>query len=371
MGVFSVVVALIAFCVFPGFAAFCILALVVIIALAVAASRRGNSSQDYSSSSQSSGSKYNHPRSEILSGKPIGEIRSCVQDQYEQVSAENKRYTPPAYQPEPSSEYTVFLFEWQQVIHFGHPNSRGIDSDDPMRTRLCMSESELRNWNFRHWQNSSRIIKDCLELIQSTVNPDVFYMRLDLLEAHARFLVKLSGFSPLPDNTAQEIMRDITNIRQNATSAFLKRSFYHVTTKAQTLKTERGKLNRYHKHYEDLQKYRHLMSPENNSLLDEIYYSYVGDDGHPAAEAFDDFIETDFGEHPSSAAAPSAEPEYKPLPVTADKYFGDMGRRAVRHPATGKTVFIPRTMSYEQWCKECVETGSQEAPAGNSTESVS
>ena len=75
-----------------------------------------------------------------------------------------------------------YLLQWQNVIMKDSPNE------------LIMSEQQLKAFSQQQAANDLRIINDCGTLIETTVNPDVFFMRLNLLMEKTEHLVRLETF---------------------------------------------------------------------------------------------------------------------------------------------------------------------------------
>ena len=94
------------------------------------------------------------------------------------------------------------------------------------------------------WPQLIRISKDCIELIQSTCAPDVFFMRYDLL---VEVLNELKFYEMLflpNDNSMDDAVREAVQARTSETNNFLVRSHDDMLTKADELKTEKGRRNR-------------------------------------------------------------------------------------------------------------------------------
>ncbi|MBQ1169497.1 MAG: hypothetical protein IIX49_01565 [Oscillospiraceae bacterium] len=82
------------------------------------------------------------------------------------------------------------LLDWQKIVMDNSPD------------RLVMSEQQLRQVSIQQAQNDLRIMNDCKNLVSTTVKPDVFFGRLNLLVERGEHLQRLeqyisfSGASP-------------------------------------------------------------------------------------------------------------------------------------------------------------------------------
>ncbi len=112
-------------------------------------------------------------------------------------------------------------------------------------------------------QRDLEIVNDCAQLIENTVNPETFFSRYDLYmeklailaEAQASHRVKVKG-----DNLIQKYERMNTDEQKIETiNAFIDRMWADTCKKADKLKTEKGKENRFNKFVESLSSYNERM----------------------------------------------------------------------------------------------------------------
>lgn len=112
-------------------------------------------------------------------------------------------------------------------------------------------------------QRDLEIANDCAQLIENTVNPETFFSRYDLYmeklavlaEAQASHRVKIKG-----DNLIQKYERMNTDEQQvEIINAFINRMWADTCQKAEKLKTEKGKENRFNKFLEALSSYSERM----------------------------------------------------------------------------------------------------------------
>ena len=135
------------------------------------------------------------------------------------------------------------LLIWQNLIMQDSPN------------KLVMTEKQLKQATEQQASNDLRIIQDCIRIISETVKPDIFFSRMDLLKEKSKRLIefekyiKFSGASPT--NAFQEVLDN----EQDAIYQFISRCFNVAFEKAESMKTEKGKMNQFQKFYDNLQPY--------------------------------------------------------------------------------------------------------------------
>lgn len=121
-------------------------------------------------------------------------------------------------------------------------------------------------------QGSLKIIADCAELVNTTVNPDVFFPRYNLMLNH---LEDISGlectgiFDNSPELPSETFLRVEAQF-EAATNEFLDRSFEAAKAHADTLKTESGKKNAIKRYFENMEKYIVHMSGESLEYFDKM-----------------------------------------------------------------------------------------------------
>jgi len=124
-----------------------------------------------------------------------------------------------------------------------------------------------------------KIVNDCIQLVNTTTNPEVFFKRYNLM---LEYLEKLAGvectgiFSNSKELPSEAYLR-VESIFPEATSCFIDRSFEAVKAKADTLKTEKGKLNAIGRYFEDMDKYIIFMSPESVDYLEQLKERIMGE----------------------------------------------------------------------------------------------
>ena len=123
-------------------------------------------------------------------------------------------------------------------------------------------------------ENDLRIMHDCNRIIGETVNPEVFFMRLNLLKEKATDLKQLEPYIDFSGASPSAAYEEIVSKEQEAIHLFLVRYFTSVFDKAETLKTDRGKFNQYQKFYDNMQEYYPLMNSDNIDYVETKYKAY-------------------------------------------------------------------------------------------------
>ena len=135
---------------------------------------------------------------------------------------------------------------------------------------LVMSEAQLKREAKQQAQNDLRIIKDCISLVSKTEKPDVFFSRLDLLEKHSKHLMKLEPYVSFSGASPKDAYKEIVNKKDECIRKFLVRYCTTVKIKADDMKTEKGKTNKYMKSYEKLQPYFKYLSIGNMAYVSKM-----------------------------------------------------------------------------------------------------
>lgn len=148
------------------------------------------------------------------------------------------------------------LLKLQKVLVDNSPN------------RLVYTEKQLYSMANRTVQRELKIIQDCVELVNHTVKPDVFFSRYDLLKDKLAFLSKLQPYVDFKHNTPSATLSKIINQEQDEIQRFLIRYFTEMVSKAEEMKTEKGKKGKYKKFYDSLQQYTYRMNAFNRNYIE-------------------------------------------------------------------------------------------------------
>lgn len=141
--------------------------------------------------------------------------------------------------------------------------------------KLITTEQQLKEITVQQAQNDLRIIKDSAKLVEETINPDVFFERLILMVEKAKHLAVLEEYISFSGASPADAYDEIVNNHQEAIRYFLVRYLSDTFDKAQAMKTEKGRIGKYQKFYDSLQKYYYLMNDENIAYIERKYKSFT------------------------------------------------------------------------------------------------
>lgn len=155
------------------------------------------------------------------------------------------------------------LLWWQNIIM--------PDSPD----KLIMTEEQLKICTQQQAEIALRQINDCTKLIESTNNPDVFFMRLNMLVERSKYLCSLEPFIAFKGASPIAAFNEVIEKYQEAVRLFLIRYFADTFDKAEAMKTQKGRIGKYQKFYDSLQEYYDYMSDENIDYIETKYKAYT------------------------------------------------------------------------------------------------
>ena len=139
--------------------------------------------------------------------------------------------------------------------------------------KLIFTEKQLKGIARSSAEESLRIAKDCAKILDTTVNPDVFFSRYQLFEWHVGHLalmqkyVKFSGYAPAT------IFDMAAGGKNECIRTFVLRCFNKTIMNADTMKTEKGKLSQYQKLDASLERHFGEMSAGNRAYIENEYRS--------------------------------------------------------------------------------------------------
>lgn len=122
-------------------------------------------------------------------------------------------------------------------------------------------------------KQNEKIINDCIHLITTTKTPSVFFERYALMELKLDELIAIGGAGctqspyPVKDKFVAE--------KQQYVHDMIQRCFTDAYEKANSLKTDNGKLNRYDNFVSSFKPYFDLMSEHNVILVNTLYNNLV------------------------------------------------------------------------------------------------
>lgn len=156
-----------------------------------------------------------------------------------------------------------YLLQWQKTVLKDNVND------------LLMSEQQLKEVTIQQAENDLRIINDCTRLVETTLKPDVFFMRLNLLVEKSKHLCELEKYITFSGASPTAAYIEVKNVYNDAISQFLVRYFSDTFDKAENMKTEKGKIGKYQKFYDSLQNYYCYMNEENIDYIETKFKAYT------------------------------------------------------------------------------------------------
>jgi hypothetical protein len=148
-----------------------------------------------------------------------------------------------------------------------------VVEDSP--NRLMFSEKELIKMAHFNAEGYLKIVYDSIELVNHTANPDVFFLRFELLEENLYTLSLFEPYIEFKNEKPSDRLHTIQSMKQDAIHDFLTRYFGDAKKQADKLKTDKGKLNKYERFYQNLQQYYELMESENIEYAETSYKSAI------------------------------------------------------------------------------------------------
>lgn len=155
------------------------------------------------------------------------------------------------------------LLQWQKAVM--------IDSPD----QLIMTEQQLKAITVQQAENDLRIIQDSIKLIETTLKPDVFFMRLKLLYEKLAHLCNIEQYIEFTGAVPSAAYHEFSNDYDEAIKQFLIRYFSDTFDKAESMKTEKGRIGKYQKFYDSLQEYYYYMNDESIEYIETKYNAYT------------------------------------------------------------------------------------------------
>lgn len=155
------------------------------------------------------------------------------------------------------------LLQWQNTIMQDSPN------------RLIMTEEQLKAATIQQANNDLRIINDSASLVEKTTKPDVFFTRLNLLIEKSKHLASLERFISFSGSSPTAAYNEAMRNYNEAVRLFLIRYFSETFDKAESMKTEKGKVGKYQKFYDSLQEYYCYMTKEHIDYIETKYKAYT------------------------------------------------------------------------------------------------
>ena len=118
---------------------------------------------------------------------------------------------------------------------------------------------------------NSKVIADCVRLVNNTEVPSVFFSRMDTLLERADLISKLESINPklfIGSPSAQA--RTIRNNMASSIDAMINRYWDRTKTAAAKLRTEAARVRKFDAFFSIINQYEHRMYPQNRMLLEKL-----------------------------------------------------------------------------------------------------
>ena len=119
--------------------------------------------------------------------------------------------------------------------------------------------------------NSLKIVQDCVNLINNTVNPEVYFKRYDMLKYHMDILVELEPHVRFSGELPSVSLKAMEENEQMSIKNFINRYYDSVRAKTIKLKTKKAKLKHIQEFYDNLVDYFPWMDESNIELVENLY----------------------------------------------------------------------------------------------------
>lgn len=116
-----------------------------------------------------------------------------------------------------------------------------------------------------------KIATDCANLVNTTKNPDVFFMRYNLLIDKLENMSKLESFNCFKDVQPSQNLATILNKKELTINDFIDRFYDDTLFQINNLKTNKAKEKRIENFYQKLLKYNDEMLPKNIEKYTSMY----------------------------------------------------------------------------------------------------
>lgn len=139
------------------------------------------------------------------------------------------------------NQYKQDLLKLQKLVLVNSPN------------RLILSKQQLLHDAYRSVNNDLRIIKDCIELVNTSSNPEVFFSRWETLLDKVKHLILFEPYVNFSGESPSESYNKLISQYEQSVNDFLHRYYLTIEKKITNLKTEKAKENNLQKAYDKLQ----------------------------------------------------------------------------------------------------------------------
>lgn len=124
-------------------------------------------------------------------------------------------------------------------------------------------------------QNDLRIIKESAFIVERTLDPSVFFSRMDLMFERLEHLVSIEHHLSLTGESPSVVYQKTKDSYSENVKEFIEKYFDDSFSKATGLKTRAGKENRIKKSFETLMQHKDTMDADCVSLAERLRDDYL------------------------------------------------------------------------------------------------
>lgn len=115
-----------------------------------------------------------------------------------------------------------------------------------------------------------RIVNDCATLVNTTVNPEVFFYRYDLMLENIEKLASIEKIVHFSGKKPSAQLKELRAQKERETDTFIDRAHQAALEHAVSLKTEKGRDAAMQRFFRSMDPYVDRMTPGNRSHLQAL-----------------------------------------------------------------------------------------------------
>ncbi len=159
--------------------------------------------------------------------------------------------------------------------HFISENKNDYNQNIPQSTnKIILPEYQVKGITKQAILDHLRIMSDCLNILQTTLNPETFFTRFDLLIEHAKKLTTFESYVNSEQFKPDEILNQVKANKQDMIIDFINRYLNSILNKIKTIKTPKSKLNQIQKFYDTLEQYKDNMDNPTIEYYTNQYHKH-------------------------------------------------------------------------------------------------
>ena len=115
-------------------------------------------------------------------------------------------------------------------------------------------------------------VNESLNLVDSTIKPDVYFSRYDFLLETLERLSEIAKHVKITGGKPSDLLKKLSSrkVREESVNNFIKRSHDKMMADATTLKTDKSRSTKVSKYFDEMGKYTKNMYPSNITLLKDL-----------------------------------------------------------------------------------------------------